>query len=94
MAPPHESSSASPAVSAAAVATVDVTAARDLVASGGHRYLDVRTEEELGKGHLQNSLNVPYMFIAPQGREKNPLFVEQVASLFNKEDLVVVVYIN
>jgi hypothetical protein len=74
-----------------------------------------RTEEELSKGHLENSLNVPYMFITQQGkhlaapsidsvtkltttygcrlagRENNPLFLEQVASLFNKEEHVVVV---
>jgi hypothetical protein len=77
-----------------------------------------RTEEELSKGHLENSLNVPYMFITHQGnhlatpsiyvyidsvtkltttssclarREKDPLFLEQVASLFNKEEHVVVV---
>ncbi|KAL6629671.1 hypothetical protein ACP70R_029436 [Stipagrostis hirtigluma subsp. patula] len=88
MAPPHDGcSSESPAT---VVTTVDVTAARDLIASAGHRYLDVRTEEELSKGHLENSLNVPYMFITPQGREKNPAFVEQVASLFTKEEHVVV----
>ncbi|KAK3151915.1 hypothetical protein QOZ80_2BG0152020 [Eleusine coracana subsp. coracana] len=76
--------------SPATVVTVDVTAARELVASAGLRYLDVRTEEEWSKGHLDNSLNVPYMFITSQGREKNPLFVEQVASLFTKEEHVVV----
>ncbi|TVU33731.1 hypothetical protein EJB05_25564 [Eragrostis curvula] len=90
--------------SAVALVTVDVTTARELMASAGHRYLDVRTEEELSKGHLDNSLNVPYMFNTPQGkhlasvvkfnawagREKNPLYVEQVASLFSKEEHIVV----
>ncbi|CAD6341994.1 unnamed protein product [Miscanthus lutarioriparius] len=92
--PPHEpdncGSEAAPAV--------DVTAARDLIISsaGGHRYLDVRTEEELAKlGHLvepQSSLNVPYMFITPEGsRVKNVQFVEQVASLLtSKEEPVLV----
>lgn len=48
--------------------TVDVwTAARELEAEQYHRYLDVRTEEEMEKGHLHDSLNVPYMFITPQG---------------------------
>jgi len=50
MAPPHQSENSAPAT----VTTVDVTAARDLIAAaGGCRYLDVRTEEELSKlGHL------------------------------------------
>lgn len=68
----------SEAAAPAVVTTVDVTAARDLIissAGGGHRYLylDVRAEEELAKlGHLvepQNCLNVPYMFITPQGKQ-------------------------
>ncbi|CAM0947696.1 unnamed protein product [Alopecurus aequalis] len=50
------------------------------------QYLDVRTEEEMTKGHLHNSLNVPYMFVTPQGtRKKNPAFVEQVASHFTTD---------
>ncbi|XP_062224665.1 uncharacterized protein LOC133923279 [Phragmites australis] len=88
--PPHESDGSSPAAEIPAVVTADVTAARDLVTSAGHRYLDVRTEEELSKGHLENTLNVPYMFITPQGRMKNPAFVERVASLFTKQEHVVV----
>ncbi|KAL5196453.1 hypothetical protein ABZP36_008367 [Zizania latifolia] len=88
MAPPYETSAASE--SPATVVTVDVTAARDLITSAGHRYVDVRTEEEMGKGHLHNSLNVPFMFITPQGREKNPLFVEHYSSLLSKEERVVV----
>ncbi|CAN6277258.1 unnamed protein product [Urochloa humidicola] len=79
------------------VPTVDVAAARELIsaAGGGHRYLDVRTEEELSRlGHLvevDSSINVPYMFITPQGsRVKNAQFVEQVASLFTKDEQVVV----
>ena len=32
------------------------------------QYLDVRTGEEMAKGHLHNSLNVPYMFLTPQGK--------------------------
>ncbi|KAG2647885.1 hypothetical protein PVAP13_1NG000400 [Panicum virgatum] len=93
MAPPHETENSS---APATVTTVDVTAARDLIAAaGGHRYLDVRTEEELSKlGHLvevDRSINVPYMFITPEGgRVKNAQFVEQVASLFTKEEHVVV----
>uniref|UniRef100_M0ZVS3 Senescence-associated protein n=1 Tax=Solanum tuberosum TaxID=4113 RepID=M0ZVS3_SOLTU len=52
--------------SGAEVVTVDVHAARQLIQSG-HRYLDVRTEEEFKKGHVHNSLNIPYMFNTPRG---------------------------
>ncbi|XP_048535916.1 thiosulfate sulfurtransferase 18-like isoform X3 [Triticum urartu] len=76
------------AARAVAVTTVDVqTVARELQEQqDGMMYLDVRTEEEMGKGHIRGSLNVPYFFVTPQGtREKNPRFVEQVASLFSTD---------
>lgn len=91
-----------------------------------------RTEEEFRTGHVEDSLNVPYLFFTPQGktpkqlncrwqyisgvscpiemfslsivlygmwlffldsagREKNPKFIEQIATHFNKEDIIVVV---
>ncbi|GJN12973.1 hypothetical protein PR202_ga31302 [Eleusine coracana subsp. coracana] len=53
---------------AATVVAVDVTAARELVRSGGHRYLDVRTEEEIRKGHVEDSVNVPYLFFSSSGK--------------------------
>ncbi|XAR73766.1 Thiosulfate sulfurtransferase [Bertholletia excelsa] len=73
------------------VATVDVSAAKELVVSG-HRYLDVRTEEEFKKGHVgvENALNIPYMFNTPEGRVKNPKFMEQVMSVCNKDEPLVV----
>uniref|UniRef100_A0A0D9YL00 Rhodanese domain-containing protein n=1 Tax=Oryza glumipatula TaxID=40148 RepID=A0A0D9YL00_9ORYZ len=89
MAPPYETSAAG-SESPVPVVTVDVAAASELITSAGHRYVDVRTEEEMNKGHLHNSLNVPFMFVTPQGREKNPLFVEQFSSLVSKEEHVVV----
>jgi rhodanese-related sulfurtransferase len=56
------------------VVTVDVlTAASELKQQWQEdekqvwKYLDVRTEDEIAKGHLHNSLNVPYMFVTPQG---------------------------
>uniref|UniRef100_A0A0E0GY52 Rhodanese domain-containing protein n=1 Tax=Oryza nivara TaxID=4536 RepID=A0A0E0GY52_ORYNI len=61
------------------VPTVGVTAASHLVGSGGHSYLDVRTEEEFKKGHVENSLN-----------EKNTKFIEQVALHYDKEDNIIV----
>ncbi|RWR92316.1 rhodanese-like domain-containing protein 19, mitochondrial isoform X2 [Cinnamomum micranthum f. kanehirae] len=72
-----------------AVETVDVHAAKDLIRSS-HLYLDVRTAEEFKQGHLENALNVPYMFSTPQGRVKNPEFLEQVSSVCQKDDHIVV----
>ncbi|CAM0907195.1 unnamed protein product [Alopecurus aequalis] len=97
--PPQEIRSESvPVPAPAVVVTVDVlTAANELKQQRQTdekqvwKYLDVRTEEEMAKGHLHNSLNVPYMFVTPQGtREKNPLFVEQVASLFTTDQHILV----
>jgi rhodanese-related sulfurtransferase len=105
MAPPPQeiSSESGPVVvpAPAAVVTVDVlTAASELNQQRQQeeedekqawKYLDVRTEEEMAKGHLHGSLNVPYMFLTPQGtREKNPLFTEQVASLFTTDQHILV----
>jgi len=73
------------------VQTVDVLGAKELITSG-HRYLDVRTEEEFNKGHVDvdNALNIPYMINTPQGRVKNPKFMEQVLSVCKKDDPLVV----
>ncbi|KAL9661745.1 hypothetical protein QQ045_026573 [Rhodiola kirilowii] len=73
--------------------TVDVFVAKDLVINSGYRYIDVRTTEEFEKGHVavEKVVNIPYMFVNPEGsRVKNPEFVEQVSSLFKKEDHIVV----
>ncbi|GAB2231924.1 hypothetical protein Droror1_Dr00010943 [Drosera rotundifolia] len=76
------------------VPSVDVLAANDLIQRSGYRYLDVRTEEEFKKGHVDlarnAALNVPYMFNTPQGRVKNPEFMEQVTRLYSKEDHIIV----
>ncbi|KAG6749884.1 hypothetical protein POTOM_046956 [Populus tomentosa] len=71
------------------VVTVDVHAAKGLIASG-HRYLDVRTAEEFNKSHVDNALNVPFMFKTDEGRVKNPEFLSKVASICNKDDYLVV----
>ncbi|XP_060194117.1 thiosulfate sulfurtransferase 18-like [Lycium barbarum] len=75
--------------SGAEVVTIDVHAAHHLLRSG-HRYLDVRTEEEFKKGHVENSLNIPYMLNTPQGRVKNSKFTVQVSSACDKEDKLIV----
>ncbi|KAI4325787.1 hypothetical protein MLD38_031154 [Melastoma candidum] len=74
------------------VVTVDVIHAKDLVASSGHRYLDVRTEAEFNTAHPDAGevLNIPYMFITPEGRVKNPQFLEQVSSAYRPDDKIVV----
>ncbi|XP_059670802.1 thiosulfate sulfurtransferase 18-like [Cornus florida] len=73
------------------VITVDVHKAKDLLQSG-HPYLEVRTEEELKKGHAdaEKIVNIPYMFFKPEGRMKNPRFVEEVLAACNKDDHLVV----
>lgn len=71
------------------VTTVDVHAAKDLLGSG-HLYLDVRSSEEFNKSHINDALNVPYMFITQEGRVKNPEFLTQVAAICKKEDHLVV----
>ncbi|KAL8238955.1 hypothetical protein R6Q59_015522 [Mikania micrantha] len=71
------------------VVTVDVHAAKELLNSG-HRYLDVRTNEEFIKSHVENALNIPYLFKTQEGRVKNPEFLAQVSALCDKEDALVV----
>ncbi|KAI3519153.1 hypothetical protein L1887_08180 [Cichorium endivia] len=66
--------------------TIDVSKAYDLLRNGSYRYLDVRTEEEFKKGHVDfdNALNIPYMYV------KNPKFMEQVLPVCSKDDHLVV----
>ncbi|KAM0970236.1 hypothetical protein FF1_018349 [Malus domestica] len=73
------------------VVTVDVQEAKHLLESG-YGYLEVRTEEEYKKGHVDANkiLNIPYMFNTPEGRVKNPQFLEEVSSACKKDDLLVV----
>ncbi|CAI9272277.1 unnamed protein product [Lactuca saligna] len=74
------------------VVTIDVLKANDLLRNSGYRYLDVRTEEEFKKGHVDfdDALNIPYMFNTPEGRVKNPKFMEQVLPVCSKDDHLVV----
>ncbi|KAF3796429.1 Rhodanese-like domain-containing protein 19 [Nymphaea thermarum] len=86
---PVASAQPAPPCSKETIVTVNVHAAKDLIASG-HRFLDVRTKEEFSNGHLENSINVPFLFFTPQGREKNPQFLEEVSSICCKDDHIVV----
>ncbi|KAB2055597.1 hypothetical protein ES319_A11G048100v1 [Gossypium barbadense] len=69
------------------VVTIHVNEAKNLLQSG-YRYIDVRTVEEFEKGHVEaeNILNIPYLFITPEGRVKNPEFLKEVSSLCKEDD--------
>ncbi|EOA15083.1 hypothetical protein CARUB_v10028451mg [Capsella rubella] len=73
------------------VVSVDVSQAKALLQSG-NQYLDVRTPEEFRRGHCQapKIFNIPYMLNTPQGRVKNQDFLEQVSSLLNPADDILV----
>ncbi|KAG9442643.1 hypothetical protein H6P81_018497 [Aristolochia fimbriata] len=72
------------------VPTIDVNTAKDLLATGQYRYLDVRFTELFNRAHVENALNVPFFLPAPEGRVKNPQFLEQVSSLCGKDDRLLV----
>lgn len=69
--------------------SVTVQVAFELV-QAGHRYLDVRTLEEFNAGHVEDAINVPYMFKAGEGMVKNTNFIEEVLSNFAKDDKIIV----
>ncbi|KAF7111875.1 hypothetical protein CFC21_111830 [Triticum aestivum] len=56
----------------------------------GHRYLDVRTEGEFAGGHPAGAVNVPYMYSTGSGMAKNPHFVEQVSTIFGRDDEIII----
>nr|XP_043633988.1 thiosulfate sulfurtransferase 18-like isoform X2 [Erigeron canadensis] len=70
------------------ITTIDVLKANDLLHNSNYRYLDVRTEEEFNKGHVDYNdvLNIAYMFNTPEGRVKNPKFMEQVLPECTKDE--------
>ncbi|KAM0000107.1 putative thiosulfate sulfurtransferase [Helianthus debilis subsp. tardiflorus] len=74
------------------IITIDVLKADDLLRNSKYRYLDVRTEEEFNKGHVDfgDVLNIPNMFNTPEGRVKNPNFMEQVQQVCTKDDHLIV----
>ncbi|XP_051195022.1 thiosulfate sulfurtransferase 16, chloroplastic [Lolium perenne] len=76
-----------------ATPSVDAAVTRALLSSGsgGHAYIDVRLPEDFDKEHAAGASNVPYyLAVTPQGKEKNPRFVEEVAALYGKEQHLIV----
>ncbi|CAA2977044.1 rhodanese-like domain-containing 19, mitochondrial [Olea europaea subsp. europaea] len=71
------------------VVNVDVETAKELLGFG-HRYLDVRTSDEFNKSHIDNAVNVPYMFLTGEGRVKNEEFLSQVSTVYQHEDSLIV----
>ncbi|OIV92667.1 hypothetical protein TanjilG_18018 [Lupinus angustifolius] len=69
--------------------SVPVRVAYELLLAG-HKYLDVRTQEEFNAGHAIDAVNIPYMFKAGSGMTKNPDFVKEVSSHFRKDDEILV----
>ncbi|CAM6043825.1 unnamed protein product [Sphagnum compactum] len=71
------------------IRTVPVQVAHELI-NAGHHYLDVRTPEEYAAGHVEGSINIPYMVKLGPGMIKNVKFVEEVSQEFDKDDEIVV----
>ncbi|CAM6008463.1 unnamed protein product [Sphagnum balticum] len=71
------------------IRTVPVQVAHELI-NAGHHYLDVRTPEEYAAGHVEGSINIPYMVKMGPGMIKNVKFVEEVSQEFDKDDEIVV----
>ncbi|AQK60546.1 Thiosulfate sulfurtransferase 18 [Zea mays] len=73
-----------------AVPTIDADEAHALLSSG-HGYVDVRMRGDFHKAHAPGARNVPYyLSVTPQGKEKNPHFVEEVAAFCGKDDVFIV----
>ncbi|OAY81563.1 Thiosulfate sulfurtransferase 18 [Ananas comosus] len=79
-----------PPTSVEDIVTIDAREARDLLRSG-YQYLDVRMWEDFEKGHVEGARNVPfYTSVTPQGKLKNENFIEQVESLYGKDENLIV----
>ncbi|XP_020084637.1 thiosulfate sulfurtransferase 18-like isoform X1 [Ananas comosus] len=79
-----------PPTSVEDIVTIDAREARDLLCSG-YQYLDVRMWEDFEKGHVEGARNVPfYTSVTPQGKLKNENFIEQVESLYGKDENLIV----
>jgi len=66
---------------------VGVREAQELMGQG-HVYLDVRTEEEFARGHVEGSVCVPVYFTGPGGNMvANPDFLAGVEAALPEADL-------
>ncbi|KAL8138623.1 hypothetical protein V2J09_004624, partial [Rumex salicifolius] len=68
---------------------VDVYTAKGLL-STGYKYLDVRTKEEYEQSHVEDALNIPYLFKTEEGKVLNPEFLAQVSEVCKKDDHLIV----
>ena len=75
---------------ARAVAGTTPGGARDLLAEG-HAYLDVRTPEEYGAGHVPGAKNCPFVFFVGPTKQPNASFLPDVAAMFPDKDTPIVV---
>nr|QMU23993.1 high arsenic content 1 [Pteris vittata] len=69
--------------------TVSVDVASELLKEG-YKYLDVRTQEEFSKGHVEGAINIPFMFKEEFVMVKNANFVDEVSKQLKKDENVVV----
>ncbi|CAI0435030.1 unnamed protein product [Linum tenue] len=69
--------------------SVAVRTAYELLGAG-HMYLDVRTSEEFDAGHPTGAVNIPYLLRILSEMSKNPKFLDDVSSKFEKEDEIVI----
>ncbi|KAL2531232.1 Rhodanese-like domain-containing protein 15 [Abeliophyllum distichum] len=75
--------------SASVPTSVPVRVAYELYLAG-HRYLDVRTQEEFSAGRVPGAVNIPYMNRVVSGMAQNPDFLEEVLLHFRKDDEIIV----
>lgn len=71
------------------IRSVPVQVAHELI-NAGHHYLDVRTQEEYAAGHVEHSVNIPYLVKAGPGMSKNLKFLEEVGKHFDKDDEILI----
>lgn len=48
----------------------------ELMQQEGYTYVDVRSPEEYAASHPKGAINLPFLFIGPEGRRPNPDFLE------------------
>ena len=64
--------------------------ARDLIASQGYVYVDVRSVPEYEGGHPEGAYNVPFMEVGPTGMVPNGDFVAVMGKAFPKDAKLVI----